>query len=209
MANANSRGRPGSPPVTQKFYTLNIPKRLPASQTRYHVMMAEEHDEHQDEQDADQAASAVPQPEAHNMLLIVTGAHLRAEIADRPLAYDLQDQILQWLDDHADLITGDIMPVVCSDIWFINQQQLHSRPTISIGGPGVNGLSSYLTQRLTPALIQDGSKIIQLDPDFVDLRACIWGTDHDLTIEALDTFIDRYLNEFLKAVLTQVEPHED
>jgi hypothetical protein len=58
-------------------------------------------------------------------------------------------------------------------------------------------------------LIQDGRKIIQLDPDFVDLRACIWGMDHDLTIEALDTFIDRYLTDYLKAVLTQVEPHED
>ena len=174
-------------------------------QTRYHVIMSEEHDEHEAESKPD----SVPQPEAQNMLLIVTGAHLRAEIADRPLAYDLQDQILQWLDDNADLITGDIFPVVCSDIWYINQQQLHARPTISIGGPGVNGLSAYLTQRLTPALIQDGQKIIQLDPDFVDLRACVWGMDHDLTIEALDLFIDRYLTEFLKAALTQVEPHED
>ncbi|HAI12436.1 MAG TPA: hypothetical protein DCM28_12075 [Phycisphaerales bacterium] len=170
--------------------------------------MSEEQEEQIPEQD-DEQSEGVPQPEADNMLLIVTGAHLRAEIADRPLAYDLQDQILQWLDDNADVITGDIFPVVCSDIWYINQQHLHGRPTISIGGPGVNGLSAYLTQRLTPALIQDGRKIIQLDPDFVDLRACVWGMDHDLTIEALDTFIDRYLTDYLKAVLTQVEPHED
>lgn len=172
----------------------------------------EDHEDFSEEQAQDKTEDqpeSVPQPDPQNMMLIVTGAHLRAEIADRPLAYDLQDQILQWLDDNADVITDEIFPVVCSDIWYINQQQLHDRPTISIGGPGVNGLTAYLTQRLTPALIQDGQKIIQLDPDFVDLRACVWGMDHDLTIEALDTFIDRYLTEFLKAVLTQVEPHED
>ncbi len=150
-----------------------------------------------------------PSPDVTNAILIVTGSHLRAEVADRPLAYELQSNIETWMQRHAQHIAALMDPLVCSDIWYINQTLLHTRPTISIGGPGVNGLSGYLTQQLTPALVQDGTQIIQLDPEFVDLRACIWGMNHKTTVEAVKSFTERYLESFLTAALNQVEPHVD
>jgi len=79
-------------------------------------------------------------------------------------------------------------------------------PTITLGGPGVNALSAYLADKLSPALVRDEKLLIQLDPDFVDLRVGIWGFDHALTAEALDLFINKYLDSYLTAVATQVEP---
>ena len=39
--------------------------------------------------------------------------------------------------------------------------------------------------------------------------ASIWGMNHELTVQALDTFQQRYLDGFLRAVGTQVEPKHD
>jgi len=146
------------------------------------------------------------------LLLIVVGSHLRAERADRPLAYQLQENILQWLVDHADELAEPeavFDPVVCSDIWFINNEDLHPQPTISIGGPGVNALSAYFVQKLDSAMVRDQEMIIQLDPEFVDLRVSVWGQNHDQTVQALDVFMRRYLPDFLRAVATQIEPRSD
>jgi len=41
--------------------------------------------------------------------------------------------------------------LVCSDVWYLNNDPLRSRPTISIGGPGVNALSAYLADKLPSA----------------------------------------------------------
>jgi len=100
-------------------------------------------------------------------------------------------------------------PVVCSDIWFINNEDLHPQPTISIGGPGVNALSAYFVQKLDSAMVRDQEMIIQLDPEFVDLRVSVWGQNHDQTVQALDVFMRRYLPDFLRAVATQIEPRSD
>lgn len=154
------------------------------------------------------------QPEAppidtSNLLLIVVGAHLRAEAADRPLAYMLRDRIRLWLDEHRDSLNVPIDPVVCSDIWYVNHEALHSRPTISIGGRGVNALSAYYAQKLEPALLAEHKMIIQLDPEFVHLRVAVWGVNHQLTVRALEVFIEKYLDQYLRAVATQVEPKTD
>ncbi|WP_432799699.1 hypothetical protein [Poriferisphaera sp. WC338] len=145
-------------------------------------------------------------------LLIVTGSHLRAESADRPLAYKLQTQIEEWLTKHDDVMNVKIVPIVCSDIWFLNNQDLQERPVVSIGGPGVNALSGYFAQSL-PDEDQEPTPeprvLIQVDPEFTDLRACIWGSNHELTVKGLDLFSDQYLDGYMRAVATQVEPHED
>ena len=143
------------------------------------------------------------------MLLIVVGAHLRAEMADRPLAYRLRDRILQWQSDHDVAVNALMLPVVCSDIWFVNQKDLQHHPVISLGGPGVNALSAYFTHKLEAALVQDDKLVIQLDPELVDLRACVWGMDHALTVQAIELFDQRYLENILRAVATQVEPSGD
>lgn len=140
------------------------------------------------------------------LILIVVGAHLRAEVGDRPLAYKLHNRISAWLDKRSEMLGLTIVPMVCCDVWYMNQQALHGRPTISVGGPGVNALSAYFAQKLTAALARDDHLIVQLDAEFVDLRACIWGMDHAQTVRAVDLFVEKYLDGYLRAVATQVEP---
>src|SRR5688572_23774540 len=108
--------------------------------------------------------------ESTNLLLIVVGAHLRAETADRPLAYRLRERMHAWLEKHAVGLNVPLYPVVCSDIWYMNQEAFHTRPTISLGGPGVNALSAYFHDKLGPAALSENRMVIQLDPAFVDLR---------------------------------------
>lgn len=151
-------------------------------------------------------------PDAHpgldpsHLVLIVVGAHLRAEQGDRPLAYRLREQIESWVSKHHDTLATPIQPVVCTDIWYLNHSTLHARPTVSIGGPGVNALSSHFAQSITGHTNDDQQVVIQIDPEFTDLRVSIWGTDHDLTAKGLELFFTDYLESFLKAVATQVEP---
>lgn len=142
-------------------------------------------------------------------MLIVVGSHLRAEVADRPLAYRLRERISAWLEKFALHIDPPVLPVVCSDIWYVNQESLHGRPTISVGGPGVNALSAYFNDKLPAGVVRRDNMVIQLDPEFVDLRACVWGMNHDSTVDALEFFCREYMDGYLRAVATQVEPKEE
>ncbi len=154
---------------------------------------------------------SVPAPDfdAGSALLIVTGAHLRAEQADRPLAYLLRDKVRAWIEQHGANMASRFEPLVCSDIWYVNHEPLQTRPTVSIGGPGVNALTAYYAQKLDPAMLAEHKMIIQLDPEFVHLRVAVWGVNHELTVQALEVFISRYLDSYLRAVATQVEPRVD
>ncbi len=147
-----------------------------------------------------------PQTDERPRVMIVVGAHLRAEEADRPLAYRLVEEIESWKEKHRSLLTVDIEPTVCTDLWYLNHDDLRRRPTICIGGPGVNALSAYLAQHLSDENNR-ADVLLQIDPDFTDLQACVWGTNQQLTTHGLQVFIDRYLDGYLKAVATQVEPH--
>ncbi len=147
--------------------------------------------------------------ELDGKLLIVVGATLRAEIADRPLAYGLHDRVRAWVTRHEASLRSPVEPVVCSDLWYLNHGDLQARPTVCIGGPGVNALSRYLATQL-PEEVKPGAAepkvLIQVDPDFTDLRVCIWGSDHALTAKGVSLFVERYLDGYLRAVATQVEP---
>lgn len=158
---------------------------------------------------ADSSHESHASDDTASLLLIVVGAHLRAEMADRPLAYRLCERVRAWMEKFGATIQPPVMPLVCSDIWYINDQDLQSRPTISIGGPGVNALSAYYHDKLATAMARDEEYLIQLDAEFVDLRASIWGRNHQTTVEALDYFVAHYLDGYLRAVATQVEPKAD
>jgi hypothetical protein len=149
-----------------------------------------------------------PETEPAHLLLIVVGAHLRAEVGDRPLAYRLAEHIHQWLRRQRGQLNVPLAPVVCSDIWYMNQEALQKQPTISVGGPGVNALSAFFSQKLKSGFVRENEILIQLDPEFVDLRVCVWGMDHQLTVQAVDLFMEKYLDGYLRAVATQVEPQE-
>lgn len=129
----------------------------------------------------------------------MVGAHLRAESGDRPLAYQLRDVMLGWCENNC----KDDPPIdvlVCSDVWCLNNEELLGLPTVSIGGPGVNALTANLADKTPSAFVIENELIVQLDLDFYDLRAAVWGMSHSSTIRAVEAFIEKYLDLYLTEV---------
>lgn len=133
------------------------------------------------------------------LFLIVTGAHLKAEAADRPLAYGLRKRMLDALAARGEA-DDPLRPrvLVCSDVWYLNNDPLRARPTVSIGGPGVNALSAYLGDKLPSAFAVENVLLVQADLDFVDVIACCWGRDDAATAAAVEAFADKYLDAFIE-----------
>lgn len=137
------------------------------------------------------------------LALVVAGAHLRAEAADRPLAYSLRERMLEWLNERF----GDDSPLdilVCSDIWVLNNEDLRACPTISVGGPGVNAFAAYLADKLPSAFVIEDQLMVQTDLDFDDLIASCWGMDHPSTVAAVEAFLEKYLDPFMEAATERI-----
>jgi len=135
--------------------------------------------------------------DADNLLLLVVGADLRAELGDRPLATRLREAILQW--QNANECDAPLLPVICTDVWYLNTTDLMSRPTISLGDPGVNAATAYLTPHLPTAFVMEHTLRIHMDPELVDARACLWGASAGATASAVEIFTRRHLDDFLRA----------
>ncbi len=131
------------------------------------------------------------------LLLIVVGAHLQAERDHRPLGYRLRESIVRWQAEHPQAVP--LRPVLCTDLWYLNAEDLMQRPTIAVGAPGLNAVSAFFANRLPAALVIDESLQVQLDPEFVTLRACVWGVDERATASSVDLFETRYLDGFLRS----------
>jgi hypothetical protein len=130
-------------------------------------------------------------------LLIVTGSTLRAEEMDRPLAYYLKQRIEQIVADNEP--SGSALTVrVVADFRWIHDEPLQDVPTISVGGPGVNALADRWFDEVPFSLAVDKQYYIQMDPDFSESRASIWGMDNATTQIAVSVFIDRFLPRFLE-----------
>ena len=69
--------------------------------------------------------------------------------------------------------------------------------------PGVNALTAYLGDKLASVFVIEDRLIIQADLEYDDITACCWGMDHELTISAVEAFMERYLNGFVDAALRQ------
>lgn len=140
-------------------------------------------------------------------MLIVTGAHVRAESGDRPLAYHLREAMLDWRDrNYPDEPLFDVL--VVSDVWYLNNEELQSLPVVSIGGPGVNALSANLADKIPSAFVIENVLIVQVDLDFHDRRAVCWGMSHASTVQAVEAFVERYLDGFLSDVAQRLERDE-
>lgn len=143
-----------------------------------------------------------------SLLLIVTGSTIAAEMRDRPLAYRLRECVMRWVDatnqggskaNGAAVAPSDLQPVVCSDLWYLNARELAERPAIAIGEPSSNAATALISSRLPTAFVIEGSLRVHLDPEYIDLRAAIWGVSAASTASAIDLFAERYLSEFLAA----------
>lgn len=130
-------------------------------------------------------------PDHDRAVLIVTGSTLAAEALDRPTANALRTALAAALPD--------LDVVVCSDIWYLNQDDLRGRPTISVGSPQVSALAAYLADRLPSAFAIDDVLMIQTDLDFDEPVASCWGVTHEATARAVTEFRERYLKAFVKA----------
>ncbi|MCC6677116.1 MAG: hypothetical protein IT436_08225 [Phycisphaerales bacterium] len=131
-------------------------------------------------------------------VLIVTGAHLDAEMQDRPLAYKLREAVRRALVERGE---KHFEVVVCSDLWYLNNEELRREPTVSIGGPTRNALGAHLADKVPSALVIEGKLAVQMDVELSELVASCWGVDSGATAGAVDAFIERYLEEFVGRVV--------
>ena len=138
-----------------------------------------------------------PDLDPQHLIPIVVGAHLRAEVGDRPLGNTLHRKILSWRPE--DLEGEPLVPLVLTDLWYLNARELMERPTISIGHPEVNAVSAYFANRLPAAFVIQGVLQVQLDVEYITLQACVWGVDRQSTASGVSLFTDRYLEPFLLA----------
>lgn len=133
------------------------------------------------------------------VLPVVVGAHLRAEVADRPIADALRGVLEARLPRGARL-----RPIVMTDLWYLNQPALRAQPSVSIGRPDVNAFAAFLADKLPSVLAADGRLIVQLDPEFLDPVASCWGVDDAATAEAVQVFAERWAGAFLEAAVRAV-----
>jgi hypothetical protein len=92
-------------------------------------------------------------------------------------------------------------------VLYRNNEPIQDRPTISIGGPGVNALSGLLTEKLPTALAIENVLVVQMDQESKGRHRCsVWGMNHVQTVQAVDLFVSRgYLDAFLRDVLATLE----
>jgi hypothetical protein len=140
-------------------------------------------------------------------ILIVVGTALRAEEADRPLAYYLKQQIEQAPPAAAQDAAPRVF--VVADLRWLHDQPLQSLPTISLGGPGVNALTHRWVEDLPVALAVDEQFYIQMHPQLDEPRASIWGMNNTQTQIAVSAFLLRYLPRFLDRCAQEVEPLDE
>lgn len=141
---------------------------------------------------SDESCDGQPGQSRAPEVVIVVGAPPRAEQSDRPTAYALSDRIVRAVP-----AAVRPRPLVCTDLWWLNDPSLRDRPTISIGAPEVNALTAYLADKLPTAFAIDDVLMVQLDPAFGDNLAACWGVNHRQTAAAVDVFAERYLSGFL------------
>ncbi len=146
--------------------------------------------------------------DSRRLLLIVVGIQLRSEATDRVIANRLRDAIWLWLHENVEEGERHISPLVCTDVWYTNDRTLHGQPVISVGGPGVNAVAANLYPKLETALAIEDRLVIQLDVQMQELKACIWGMDHQQTGAAAELFEKKYLASFVRAANLQAGPSQ-
>jgi hypothetical protein len=148
--------------------------------------------------------------DASRLILIVVGTELRAEEADRPLAYYLRGQVLQALADRGEAEEAAVF--VVADLRWLSDPTLQAHPTISLGGPGVNHLARrWIDDPPIPiSLAVDNEYYIQMDPELDELHASLWGMDNPSTQIAVNAFVQRFLPAFLDGCQKAgIEPDDD
>jgi hypothetical protein len=144
------------------------------------------------------------------LIAIVTGIQLKAELGDRPLAYRVEqavrERLAAALGKTPEGEPPRLAPAVVSDVFYLNHDDIQRRPTISIGGPGMNAVSAMLVEQLPTAVAIEDTLLIQMDLEMEDPRCAVWGMNHLDTVRAVETFLAKgYLDTFVKGVLARAD----
>ena len=142
------------------------------------------------------------------LIAIVTGIQLRAELGDRPLAYRVEQAVRERVEAALGKPgAGELprlSPVVVSDVYYLNDEAIRARPTISVGGPGVNAVSAMLVNKIPTALAIENTLVIQMDVEMRDARCAVWGMNHLDTVRAVEAFLAKgYLGAFVDGVIAR------
>jgi hypothetical protein len=146
---------------------------------------------------APEPAPPVRELDIATVVPIVVGAHIEAELTDRLVANRLRDRMVEVIAASDDGACNRLHPVVLTDLWYLNNQPLRLRPTIAIGRPEVNAATAYLARKVPTALVVEDAYRIQVDPEFIDVHACLWGTSPAATATAAEVFEKRHLERWL------------
>lgn len=130
--------------------------------------------------------------------LVVVGADLRAEAFDRPIAWVLCGKLNAKLA--AAMPGGCAAAMVCTDVWYLNNNHLRLLPTISVGGPEVNALSAFLIGRVPMVFAAEDRFVVHADVGMEQLLACVWGVDPEQTAAGTSVFEERYLASFVESM---------
>lgn len=131
--------------------------------------------------------------EPHQLILLVVGGHLESEALHRPRAELLASRLRERIEPGCQVVT-------LTDLWYLNDDRLRACPALSIGGPRVNALTTYLGDKIPTVFAVDDQYQIQLDLETRDPVGAIWGIDGPTTISACDIFEEKYLSTFVEMV---------
>jgi hypothetical protein len=151
----------------------------------------------------------VSEIDTDRLICIVVGVQLRAELGDRPLAYRIEREMRTRLEaalgKPPEGEPPRLSPVVISDVYYLNSEEMQARPAVSVGGPAMNALSALLADKLPTAVAIEDTLVIQMDLDMEDQRCAVWGMNHLDTVRAVELFISKYLDVFVVGVASALE----
>lgn len=126
-------------------------------------------------------------------VVVVISADLPPASDDRSAAFTLKGAV----DDRGAGHPYRRAVIVTDVVWF-DTPLFHDSPTITIGGPGVNGVAGRFGAELPTVWSDRDRSVIQAEYGNGPKRAALWGADAAATTAAVDAFITRgWLDEFL------------
>jgi len=121
-----------------------------------------------------------------SVIFIIVGAWEGAELFDRPAAYKIVDELEK----------RGLQAIVLTDRywWEAVEKFGYDNPIIAVGGPMSSSLSDMIARKLGLGGTALGVKEID-----GRVTGYVWGVDARRTLEAVETFIKLYLDEFVRA----------
>ncbi len=136
-------------------------------------------------------------------LSLVVGSHPCAEQDDRPTVSRLQieiDRAINELINQQEYLGPPLRSQILTDLWFLNDASLVAAPAIALGTASTNAAVAHFALRLPQAMVVDGGFEILLDRTAADHRVCLRGIDGKSTASAVDSFIKKFLPEWIESV---------